>query len=148
MTTPVPDSHPQTPLVRFLRSQSPRRRRLVALLLLAAFFSVPVAYGWRVVTAERVTIQLTDCPEQPGRDQGCRGMWTLPDGTKGSGVVDGYPPTNGDGVSVQGWATGSRATAQLIIWLLWPINGVVVVVGAALTLLVVGLRLRKATGRG
>jgi hypothetical protein len=133
----------QTPLVRFALGLPPWLRALVALVVLAAFAVVPVRAGWRVVTAERVTIQIVSCPAIPAaKDAGCVGTWRLADGTAGRATIDGYAPVDGAGVAVPGWATATEGTAQLSIWLVPPLTALAVAVVVLILLLLLTLRLR------
>jgi hypothetical protein len=128
---------PQTPFVRFLYSQPMWRRRIFVVLFLAAALAWPAMYGWRVGTAERVTINVTHCPDKPpAKGEGCGGTWTLPDGTRGHGVIDGYAPTGGDGVTVAGWATAGRATTDLVLWWIPAIIGLGSIGGGILVFVV------------
>lgn len=137
----MPRRDEQTPLVRFANGLPPGLRALVALAVLAAFAVVPVLAGWRVVTAERVTIQVVSCPAVPApKDAGCVGTWSLADGRTGRATIDGYAPVNGAGVAVPGWATATEATAQLSVWLVLPLTALAVAVIVLVLLLLLTLR--------
>jgi hypothetical protein len=112
-------------------------------LFLAAFNALPVRDGWRAVTAERVTVHVGHCPAVLTRSTPpCTGTWTLPGGRAGAGAIDGYASTQA-GADLDGWATTSRATTNLVRWLLWPITGAVVTLGGLGVFAVFWLRYRR-----
>jgi hypothetical protein len=119
---------PERPSARLLKL--PRWQRVLVLVAFLVLINLwPVHDAWQAATSEPTTIHVTECPQVITRTNSCKGTWTLPDGSAGHGPVDGYISTV-PGASLPGRATHAAATAKLSVWLIAPIVGAVVTLGA------------------
>ena len=115
-------------------ARRPRWQRvLIPILLLLVVLVLPVGLGRNAIGAERVSIQVESCDRGgPKGVQRCRGTWSMSDGRVVTGPVGGGSLRVGQ--QVDGWANGTRATVNLMTWLIAPL-----MVGSALLVAMVAL---------
>ncbi|MFI5487451.1 hypothetical protein [Micromonospora echinaurantiaca] len=109
------------------------QRLLVPVVLVAVALALPIGLGRNAIGAERVTIRVESCElDGPKATERCRGSWQLSDGTLVQGPVGGGSVREGE--QVAGWGNDTRATVNLMSWLVAPL-----LVGSALLAVLVAL---------
>lgn len=109
------------------------QRVLVPILMVLVLLVLPIGLGRNLIGAERVSIQVESCDlGGPKGTQRCRGTWNMSDGRVVTGPVGGGSPRAGE--RVDGWANGTRATVNVMSWLIAPL-----IVGSVLLVVTVAL---------
>lgn len=112
--------------------------------MLALACGYPGYVGYEAATAERTSAVVQRCERKARGGSTCYGSWTLPDGRRGAGKVEGASADQ-KGSRIDVWATPRSAATSRWGW--WLLSGIFAI-GWIIGLVVVGFAIRHTITAG